>query len=361
MSHYEQRLERDLDALRKRITDQAEKVQQGVTDSVRALQKGDHNLATSTILADHPINRAMREIDADCHAFIASHLPSGRHLRLLSSIIRANIALERIGDYAVTIASASEQLSEPPSGRMAHELERFGGEVLLMLGQSIKAFNDLNAELAKGTMVLETEMTFDLDGIYAELMSNPEHAKAKSLITTFTVFTHLKRVADQAKNLCEDAVFAATGETKAPKVYNILFLDRDNSCVGKMAEAIARKTFPGSGNYSSAGMTPAAAVDGSAVAFMTDRGTEIDTARPSPIDFSEHELAEMHLVVSLQGPISGYLPQLPFHTAGIEWDVGAGDIASGEPLGEEQLTNLYRELSSQISDLMHLLRGPDAP
>jgi phosphate transport system regulatory protein PhoU len=266
MSHYEQRLERDLDALMKRIAEQAEKVQQGVTDSVRALQKGDHTLATSTILADHPINRAMREIDADCHAFIASHLPSGRHLRLLSSIIRANIALERIGDYAVTIASASEQLGEPPSGRMAHELERFGGEVLLMLGQSIKAFNELNAELAKATMVLETEMTFDLDGIYAELMANPDHANAKSLITTFTVFTHLKRVADQAKNLCEDAVFAATGETKTPKVYNILFLDRDNSCVGKMAEAIAGKSFPGSGNYRSAGMSPAAAVDGSAVA-----------------------------------------------------------------------------------------------
>ncbi len=87
------------------------------------------------ILADHPINRKMREIDAACHAFIAVHLPSGHHLRLLSSFIRINIALERIGDYAATIARACGQLAGPPSGRMAQEIDRFSGEVKVMMEQ----------------------------------------------------------------------------------------------------------------------------------------------------------------------------------------------------------------------------------
>lgn len=361
MSHYEERLEHDLDALRQRIADMAGHVESALHNALRALQKNDSALATSTILADHPINREMRAIDADCHAFIAVHLPSGRHLRLLSSIIRANISLERIGDYAVTIACASEQLSEPPSGHMARELERFGGEVMLMLGQSFKAFNELNADLAKGTMVLETSMEFDLDGIYAELMANPEHTSAKSLVNTFSVFTHLKRAADQAKNLCEEAVFAVSGETKTPKVYNILFIDRDNACLSQMAQAIARKSFPGSGNYSSAGAVPGAAVEASTATFLAGLGHEVDGLQPRAIDYSEHELAELHLVVSLQGAVSGYLPVLPFHTPGIEWDLGADQLTPGAPLQEEQLKAAYRELSSQIGDLMRLLRGPDAP
>jgi len=361
MSHYEQRLERDLGVLQERIKGMSDMVQRGLADAVRALQKGDHQLAASTILADHPINRTMREIDAACHAFIAVHLPSGKHLRLLSSVIRVNIALERIGDYAVIIARASEQLAEPPSGHMAHELERFSSEVQSMLGQAITAFNDLNAELAKGTMVLETEMEFDLDGIYAELMSNPEQSNAQALLNIFTVFTHLKRAADQAKNLCEEAVFAQTGETKVPKVYNILFLDRDNGCISQMAEALARKTFPGSGNYASAGTTPAALVDQATVDFLADLGLDISTATPRPIDFTEHELAELHLVISLQGPVGDYLEKLPFHTSGIEWDVGAGKLAAGRPPGNEELKTIYRELGSQISELMHLLRGNDAP
>lgn len=60
---------------------------------------------------------------------------------------RANIELERIGDYAVTIAREALQLSEPPRGLMAHVLERVGGETQLMLHQAIRALNELNAEM----------------------------------------------------------------------------------------------------------------------------------------------------------------------------------------------------------------------
>jgi phosphate transport system protein len=357
MSHYEERLERDLNALLENIGGMATQVQANLESAVRALQHGDHQLAAETILADHPINRKMREIDAACHAFVAVHLPSGRHLRLLSSFIRINIALERIGDYATTIARAFIQLPGPPSGRMAHELDRFSGEVKTMLEQSIKAFGELDQGLARGTMVQEREMEFDLDGIYAELVANQEQVSAPSLLNTFTVFTNLKRVADQAKNICEDIVFAETGETKEPKVYNILFLDRDNSCLGQMAEALARNAFPGSGSYASAGVNPAAQVDRATVEYLADKGIDIASARPTPIDFTEHELAELHLVVSLQGPVSDYLPQLPFHTTGMEWSISEPET----PTGAEQLQAVYRELRSQISDLMHQLRGDNAP
>jgi phosphate transport system protein len=230
-----------------------------------------------------------------------------------------------------------------------------------MVDQAITAFNDLSADLARGTMVLEREMEFDLDGIYAELMANPEKSTAKPLLTAFTVFTHLKRAADQAKNLCEDTIFAVTGQTKAPKVYNILFIDRDNSCASQMAEALARKSFPGSGSYRSAGQQPAAQIDPATAAFLQGKGVDIGSATPEPIDFTEHELAELHLVVSLQGSVKNYLPQLPFHTAGLEWDIGADGLLPGRSPDEETLKVLYRELSSRIADLMKLLRGKDAP
>lgn len=357
MSHYEERLERDMGALREQLAAQAEQVQLGLSHAITALQKGDHRLAAEVILADHPINRTMREIDAACHAFVAIHLPSGRHLRMLSSMIRANISLERIGDYAVTIARASEQLAEPPSGHMAHELERFGSEVRLMVEQAVSAFNDLNADLARGTMVLEKELKYDQDGIYAELMSNPEDVAAKSLLTTFMVFAHLKRAADQAKNLCEDTVFAVTGQGKTPKVYKILFVDADNAGLSQMAEALARKSFPGSGNYSSAGAAPASAVNAATAAFLHDKGLDLSGATPSPIDFTDHELAEFHLVVSLDGAVREHIPQLPFHTLGLEWDIAS----LGDSPDEESLTAAYRELSTRIADLMQVLRGSDAP
>jgi phosphate transport system protein len=339
----------------------AARVTEGLSNAVHALLTGDHKLAAATILADHPINRAMREIDRLCHAFIALHLPSAGHLRLLSAVIRANIALERIGDYAVTIARVSEQMAAPPQGQIAVELERVASEAQLMLRQAVTAFNDLNADTARATMVLERDLEYDLDSIYDELMSNRAPEQVKNTLAVFIIFTHLKRVADQAKNLCEETVFAVTGQAKAPKVYNILFVDETNCCLGPMAEAIARKRFPESGHYGTASSKPAGNLNQAMVAFMEDHGFNMSDIAPRPLDFTHLELAEKHVIVSLQGPVRDFVPRLPFHTTGLEWDVGRVPDGEGQTLGTEELEAIYRQIATQVTDLMELLRGKDAP
>src|SRR6056300_1407039 len=103
MSHLEQRLEHDLNEIRDHIATMSTSVERALQGAFRALHEADDKLAFTTILSDLPINRMMRKIDRMCHAFIAVHLPSAGHLRFISSVICANIILERIGDYAVTI------------------------------------------------------------------------------------------------------------------------------------------------------------------------------------------------------------------------------------------------------------------
>jgi len=361
MSHYEERLEHDLKRLRDHVSEMAAKVETAVKNAMHALQTGNDKLAAATILADHPINRTMRRIDRLCHGFIATHLPSAGHLRLLSSVIRANIELERIGDYAVTIARETLQMSSPPSGPLAKELERVGNETRLMLHQAIAAFNELNAEKARATMVMEEQMENDLDLVYAELMANNEREAVKNLLTTFAVFTRLKRVAAQAKNLCEETVFAVTGEMKAPKVYNILFVDEDNSCQSQMAAAIARKNFPGSGKYISAGRKPATNVNPAMAEFLERHGVSLQGVAPAGIDLTPLELASQHVIVSLQGAVSSYFDQLPFHTTPLEWDLAPAPAAGDAAATGAWLEEIYRDMAVQIRDLMVLLRGQGAP
>ena len=361
MSHYEERLEKDLTAIRGQVAEMAGLVEIAIKNAMHALQTGNNKLASATVLGDHVINRSMRRIDQLCHKFIALHLPSAGHLRMLSSVIRANIELERIGDYAATIARESLQLSSAPSGPLSRELERVGSETYLMLSQAIKAFNELNPDMAKGTMIMEEQMENDLDIIYAELMTNDDRDTVKNLLAMFSVFTQLKRVADQAKNLCEETVFAATGDTKAPKIYNILFIDEDNSCQSQIAEAIARKNFPESGRYISAGRQPAAALSPAMVDFLENHGINLAvSARPSPVDMTPLQLTTQHVIVSLQGPVKSYFDQIPFHTTPLEWDVGPAP-ESGDAAGVQRLEELYRDMAVQIRDLMEILRGEEAP
>ena len=360
MSHYEERLEKDLSDIRDQVAAMADLVETGVRNALHALHTGNDKLAAATIVADHLINRSMRHIDAACHKFIALHLPSAGHLRLLSSVIRANIELERIGDYAVTIAREALQQSAPLSGPLNRELERVGNETQLMLSQSIKAFSELNPEMAKGTMVLEERMENDLDIIYSELMANDDRDAVKNLLAMFAVFTQLKRVADQAKNLCEETVFAATGDTKAPKVYNILFIDEDNGCQSQIAEAIARKNYPGSGNYASGGRHPVETLDPALVGFLEEHGMDPAAASPKPLDCTPLELANNHFIISLQGPVKSYFDQIPFHTTPLEWDVGPAP-QPGDAAGNKRLEELYRDTAIQVRDLMEALRGEGAP
>jgi len=357
MPHLEERLEKDLGEIHNQVSKQAEMVEKAVGDAVHALQTGNRKLAYATVLNDLPINRAMRRIDRLCHQFIAVHLPSGRHLRLLSSVIRVNIELERIGDYAVTIARETVQLSRPLETRIAREMDRIASETLLMLRQSIRAFNDLNAETAKSTMLLNQQMESDLNDVYAEIMSERDSNEIKETLAIFVIFNQLKRVADQAKNLCEDTVFAVTGDQKAPKRFKVLFIDEDNSGKSQMAEAIARKNYPESGEYLSAGRQAAPALNTNLAAFLEDRGQDLSNIQPKALtDLTEHTLADQHVVVSLEGEVSLYLPKVPFHTTALEWDISPLPEA-GDSQGYE---NLYRELSLQIKDLMETLRGAGA-
>ncbi len=357
MSLLEERLFRDQRKIRDKVAVQAQAVQEALDNAIHSLQTGNKRLAYNTILNDYPINRTMREIDRLCHSFIAVHLPSGTHLRLMSSIIRINIELERIGDYAVIIAREGIQMSAPPDDILGRELERMTADTMTMVKQSITAFNDLNAEIAQGTKHLADNVEFNMDAIYAEITEKSELQGVKDILALFVVFNQLKRVVDQAKNICEDTIFAVTGQQKKPKTYNILFIDEDNGLASQMAEAIARKNHSSRGNFRSAGRIAAAEVNPALLGFLSEHGCDLEGARTTAMsELSHHDISAQHVVVSLQGPIYSYLPEIPFHTNALEWDVGA---VSG-PMGIQEMEAMYRNLALNIKDLMDLMCGEEA-
>jgi protein-tyrosine-phosphatase len=158
-------------------------------------------------------------------------------------------------------------------------------------------------------------------------------------------------VADQAKNICEETIFAATGETKPPKAYKILFVDRGNERASQIAEAWARKYYPKSGNYMSAGWEPADRVAPELLEFGERRGLDFAGARPKSVAQLPMELVDLDLVVSLEGDPRPGLGEIPFRTVALEWDV-QGDQAS--------LDEVARRIAAELQNLIELLRGEHA-
>lgn len=112
MTHYEERLQEDLTRLQQKVSSLGNTVENAVANAVRALLELDKEIATEVIIGDLKVNRESRELDRLCHGFVARHLPAAGHLRYVSSTMRVNVALERIGDYAETISRTVLQLSK---------------------------------------------------------------------------------------------------------------------------------------------------------------------------------------------------------------------------------------------------------
>ncbi|MEJ1355082.1 MAG: PhoU domain-containing protein [Candidatus Sedimenticola sp. (ex Thyasira tokunagai)] len=360
MARYEKRLQEDLTHIRGQVRILGDMVEKVLNDAVHALLNRNVSLANETVLADHPINRQMREIDRICHGFIARHLPSAGHLRMISSIIRLNIALERVGDYAVTISREALQLKAPMEEMIQREVESLADESRQILHQALDAFHGGSAEAARSVMQLPGHLETTLNGVYSNLIGGEYTRDSGDLFAISVILTQLKRVADQSKNICEEALFATTGETKTKKVYSVLFVDRDNRSLSPMAEAIAANSHPNSGRYTSGGGSPGGEIDSALVNFMEQRGMDLSALRPKGLDYSSGELAGFHVIVSLQGAATDYFSQIPFHTTYLEWDLGVPPEGLDEVEVKQRYEEIYRELSYRIQDLMELLRGEGA-
>ena len=358
MSHYEQRLAEDLQEIRSAIRSISDDIAGALEQAIKATRAKDEDTLSSVILGDLAINRAVRRVDALCHAFVAKHLPAAGHLRFISSVLRLTVALERAGDYAATISRVVLQLENDLSPQMIEKIASLAELSRTMLVDSMNAFLAVDADQARDAKLQGKKIDHLYESIFHELMEEQPRRQAFELASLLTIFGRIERFSDQAKNICEETVFAATGELKAPKVFRMLFVDEKNALASQLAEAIARKSFPKSGVYSSAGWMPAEAVS-PALGAVADRfALDVAAARPSKV--GELEDYKYHVVVAINPRDSDKVPHPPYHTVLRRWnDIPVVTATEGTEL-DTQLDALVRELTAHIRSLMEKLRGDQA-
>jgi phosphate uptake regulator len=361
VSHYEERLERDLAKIRDRIADVTHRVEEGVKNALQATLTLDRKLANITILGDRAINREIRQIDHMCHAFVVRHLPSAGPLRFVSAALRLSVALERTGDYAVTVCREVVQLRSPVAGTVLRDIELIGHQAQNVFHQATKAFQDENADQARSVHSMATQVEDTFRKVYEDLLMTAEQDghSPKQLFSLLTILQSLKRVSDQADNICLLTLFTALGHTKDRKVFRILFVDERNACLSQMAEGYARKAFPENGVYESAGWAPAERVDPAIVEFMDRQQVDVRAQKPDLVSPLTEDHRHYHIIISLQGKAKPFLEEVPHRTVLLEWDVGTCPENLEDEGAEAQLEDCYRRIAHEIRELMEMLEGPD--
>src|SRR2546425_10500922 len=90
--------------------------ERSLRSSLQALVERNRQLAYAIILRDQYIDEMEKEIDRLCLEFLVRQQPVALHLRFAYATIKINLELERIGDYAESIARQVLKISalEPP-------------------------------------------------------------------------------------------------------------------------------------------------------------------------------------------------------------------------------------------------------
>lgn len=360
MSHYEERLEQDLEAIRQHVHDLGEHVEASLKDAVQALLEHDWDAANDVILGDMATNRSSRALDHACHAFVVRHSPSAGHLRFVSSVLRINVALERMGDYAVTVGRETIQLSGPLPDSVKSDIELIAHQSWSMLDQALHAFMTEDVELARKTMGQTTQVEMTFQKVYADLLAEGEGGghSFKDLFALLGVIASIGRVSDHAKNIGEETVFTATGETKQAKVFRILFVDEKNEIASQLAEAYARDAYPDSGRYESAGWNPSEALSASAISFLESKAVDVEGLEPSGFETMRARIADYHIVVALDDGVRSRIPEVPYRTLILQWNLPAVDALT-DGSNEAAFEAAYAELTDHVRGLMDNLQGTD--
>ncbi|MEN9475428.1 MAG: hypothetical protein RIS48_2150, partial [Pseudomonadota bacterium] len=147
--HISAQFNAELEEVRSHLLAMGGLVEKQVNDAVTALIDADSGLAQQVREIDEQINQMETTIDEECLRILARRQPAASDLRLIISISKSVIDLERIGDEASKIAKRAIQLceeGEAPRGYV--EVRHIGDQVRKMVQEALDAFARFDADLA---------------------------------------------------------------------------------------------------------------------------------------------------------------------------------------------------------------------
>jgi phosphate transport system protein len=204
-THFQQ----ELNKLKESLLQMAGLAERAISNAVEALVKRDTALAERTIAEDEKINHMEIVIDDWCLKLLALHQPMAADLRFITSAMRINTELERIGDQAVNIAERVISLNQEPQLKPYIDIPRMAEITQSMVKDVLDAFVNGDAKLARSVCERDDRVDGLNDQVFRELLTYMM-ADSKTItraVHLIIVSRCLERIADHATNIAEGVIF----------------------------------------------------------------------------------------------------------------------------------------------------------
>jgi len=159
------------------------------------------------------VNQMEIEIDDQAISLLALQQPMAGDLRLITSAIKINTDLERMGDLAASIVERSLASLRQPQLNVDVNFTDMANLVESMVLTSLDAFVKRDAVLARGILTSDDgidKLRNQINCQMIELMKK-DPATVERALDYILIARRLERVADHATNIAEDIIFMVKG------------------------------------------------------------------------------------------------------------------------------------------------------
>lgn len=188
--------------------------QSALLASVDALAKRDTAASVALIDADTQINEQHHRLELNCLTVIATQQPMAGDLRRIATLLYIATELERIGDYAKTIAKLNLRIGDEKLVEPLANIKRMAELGMDMLGRALRAFDTGDTTLARAIPDDDDEIDALYDQVFRHAMrhvrEDVDHVDQVNYI--IMIAYSLERTADRVINICERVIFMVDGE-----------------------------------------------------------------------------------------------------------------------------------------------------
>src|SRR5579871_1498924 len=209
LRHFDQELEQ----LKSKLLAMSALVESAVYRSITAVVQKDRKLAEEVLQNEARVNRMEIEIDDQAIRLLALQQPMAGDLRLITSAIKINNDLERMGDLAVNIAQRALALIDEPVVQPLIDIPHIGALVQNMVRKALDSFVTKDAELAQSVLASDDAVDNLRTAFFHELISfmQREPTHIPQALNLLSIVRNLERIADHSTNIAEDVLFYVKG------------------------------------------------------------------------------------------------------------------------------------------------------
>ena len=205
----ETQFQKDLEKLKENLLKMAALVEEAINDSVQSLVKRDSDLVQKTMELEKRINAMDIEIEEMCLTLLALRQPMAIDLRFITSAMKINTDLERMGDQAVNIAERAVSLNQEPPLKPYIDIPRMAEIVQAMVKDVLDSFVQRDPKLARSVCARDDLVDGLNNQVFRELLTFmiSEPTTIQRAVHLMIISRCLERIADHATNIAEDVIF----------------------------------------------------------------------------------------------------------------------------------------------------------